>query len=94
MTDFFRPRSGIAQVIYDAFQAEAFGRNGREIEEWQEAERQAVWRVARDCAEKNNLHVPTLEEIKEAEHYALGSVDYGAKWAYKIVEIMKGVNHE
>lgn len=87
--DVFRPHRQPAQGIYDAFQAEAALRSGRKLDEWLEAERQAVWRAARDYAQQQGLRVPTIDEIKRAENYAAGSVDYGAKWAYQIERLLK-----
>lgn len=38
------------------------------------------------------LRVPSMEEVVSAERYAMGSVDYSAKWAYCVAEAMnKGV---
>lgn len=30
-----------------------------------------------------------MDDIVGAERYAAGSVDYGAKWAYGVVEVMR-----
>jgi len=75
-------------VIYDAFQIEAEKRQGRSIEEWQEAERQAVLNAATVAATQMGLRAPTLADVVAAEQYACGSVDYGAKWAYGVVDRM------
>ena len=32
---------------------------------------------------------PTMAEVESAERYAMGSVDYGAKWAYGVAHVMK-----
>ncbi|WP_157638500.1 hypothetical protein [Burkholderia ubonensis] len=39
-------------------------------------------------AQKFGLRAPSMDEIVSAERYAMGSIDYGAKWAYGIVEAM------
>ncbi|KKK68733.1 hypothetical protein LCGC14_2941100 [marine sediment metagenome] len=33
-----------------------------------------------------------FEEIQQAENLAYGHIDYGAKWAYGIVNIMRKIN--
>lgn len=30
--------------------------------------------------------------VERAERYAMGSVDYGAKWAYSVVDAMRRAN--
>ena len=90
MKDFFRPRNNPVQIIYDAFQKEAEKRNKRSVEEWTVNERQAVFEAAKNYAKKNELIIPTMEEIERAENYAYGSADYGAKWAYRISDFMQG----
>ena len=84
----FRPRHQPAQAIYDAFQAEATKRRSRSVDEWVAAEHQAVWKAACDAAEHLGLPPPTMEQVTRAETCARGHVDYGAKWAYGIVESM------
>lgn len=80
MSDIFRPRSDPARRIYDAFQREAKKRPGRDLEEWQAREREAVLTAAR-------IDWPTLpmSVVEDAEKCACGHVDYGAKWAHGIV---------
>lgn len=87
--DPFRPRAEPAATIYDAFQEEATKRKGRKFEEWSAAEIEAVLRCAILQAKKHGLRPPTMEEVNRAERYARGSVDYGAKWAFVIVETMR-----
>ena len=89
MKDIFQPKSEPAGSIYDAFQNEAAKRKGRNVEEWVKAERDAVFREATHQAQKLGLRVPTMDEIAAAERYAMGSVDYGAKWAYGGVDAMQ-----
>ena len=88
MRDVFRPNREPARTLYDAFQREAVNRKGRSTAEWQNEERQAVWRAARDYAQQHGLRVPTLTEVRRAENSAAGHVDYGAKWAYGIAEVL------
>lgn len=89
--DPFRPHSEPAMSLYDAFQAEARKRKGRSVEEWIKAEREAVWRAARDQAEMLGLRCPLMSEVEAAERYAMGSVDYGSKWAHGVARVMKPV---
>lgn len=88
MSDLFRPHHEPARTIYDAFQEEAKKR--KDHKDWIERERQRVWTTARDCAQMYGLKVLTIEEIQRAENLACGHVDYGAKWSYGVVALMKG----
>lgn len=89
MHDIFRPKNRIAQVLYDAFQKEAKKREVRTVEEWKEAEIMAVWRAACFLAIANNLRTLSIDEVRDASDYASGSVDYGSKWAYKVLDKMR-----
>jgi len=89
MRDIFQPRHEPAKSIYDAFQTEAAKRQGRSVEEWQAAERDAVYREAVHQAQKLGLRVPSIDDVVSAERYASGSVDYGAKWAYGVTEVIR-----
>lgn len=86
--DPFLPRSEPARTLYLAFQAEAKHRKERTGAEWIEAERKAVWSAACGYAEEHGLPAPTMEQVERAERYAMGSVDYGAKWAYALATSM------
>ncbi|MHA6848766.1 hypothetical protein [Ralstonia syzygii] len=88
MRDVFEPKREPALSIYNAFQAEATKRHGRSVEEWIAAERDAVFRESVHQAQKLELRVPSMEDVMRAERYAVGSVDYGAKWAYGVVRAM------
>ena len=88
MRDIFQPRREPARSIYEAFQAEAEKRPGRSFEEWQAAERDAVYREAAHQARKLGLRCPTIDEVVSAEQSACGHADYGAKWAYRVTEAM------
>jgi hypothetical protein len=89
MRDIFEPRHEPARSIYHAFQTEATKRKGRSIDEWLAAERDAVFREATHQAQRLGLRVPTMDEVASAERYAAGSADYGAKWAYCVVDAMR-----
>ncbi|WDD90274.1 hypothetical protein Bsp3421_000097 (plasmid) [Burkholderia sp. FERM BP-3421] len=89
MQDIFEPRREPARSIYHAFQAEATKRKGRSVDEWLAAERDAVFREAALQAQRLGLRVPTMDDVVSGERYAVGSVDYGAKWAYCVVEAMR-----
>ena len=88
MSDIFQPKTEPARSIYEAFQLEAAKRNERELDVWQSAELNAVHREAGIQAQRLGLRVPTLEDVVNAERYAMGSVDYAAKWAYRVVDAM------
>ncbi|MBX8557094.1 hypothetical protein K5D56_21755 [Pseudomonas cichorii] len=89
MKDIFQPRSEPAKSIYEAFQVEAAMRDGRSLDEWQFAERNAVQREATIQAHKLGLHVPTMEQVERAELQAFGSIDYGSKWALGVANVMR-----
>lgn len=89
MKDFFRPHTDPARLIYDVFQAEAAKRPERNVDYWLRVEREVVWKTARDYAQQRGLRVPTMEEVERAESNATGSVDYGAKWAYGVAELLR-----
>lgn len=87
--DIFRPNTHPAQEIYDAFMEESLKRNSRSIQEWQELERYAVLHAATSAAVKYKLREPTMGDVMVAEILAMGHVDYGAKWAYGVVDRMQ-----
>ena len=84
----FRPRLDPARALYDAFQAEARHRSHWSFEEWEQAEIDVMFHEARRQAHAHGLRAPLREEIQGAELSARGSADYGAKWAYRIVDAM------
>lgn len=87
--DPFRPNRPLPRVVYDAFQKEAEKRNiDKSSLLWIKDERQAVYKAAKRYCKENGLPVLSLKEIEEAEQFAVGSADYGAKWAYKIERIV------
>lgn len=87
-TDWFEPRNDPARSIYIAFQLEAKKRNGRSIEEWQVAEREAVLHEAKAQATRLGLRVPTMDDIVLAEIKAMGHIDYGTQWAHNVSDLM------
>jgi hypothetical protein len=86
--DPFRPQFEPARAIYDAFQIEGRKRSGSGLNEWVCAERNAVWRSARDFAQQRGLSVPTIEQVEKEEVLAMGHVDYGSKWAVGVAELL------
>jgi hypothetical protein len=91
MKDVFEPRNEPAKSIYLAFQNEAKKRKGRSPGEWIQAEREAVYAECQKQADLLSLKRPSMAEVEAAERYAMGSIDYGAKWAYQLVRVMKPV---
>lgn len=88
MRDVFEPIREPARSIYHALLDEAKLRKSRSVEEWVMAEREAVFRAAAHQASVLGLRTPTMDEITLAERCAMGSSDYGSKWAYGVVEAM------
>lgn len=89
MKDFFEPKTEPARSIYRAFQVEALKRDGRDFERWREAELDAVYQEAVSQAKKLGMRVVAKKDVEDAENYACGSADYGAKWAYRVVDAMR-----
>jgi len=91
MRDVFRPTQEPNQTIYDAFLAEASKRNGRPIDVWLQAERDAVLKAAQDAANNPSykLASPSMEMVRSAENYAMGSIDYGRKWVSVLIRKME-----
>lgn len=94
MKDVFRPTIEPARTLYDAFQREAEKRDGRDFEDWHSAELNAVCNAARQYAQSHALIAPTFEQVCDAEVCASGHVDYGAKWAYRVAEMMQNEKDE
>lgn len=93
MRDIFEPRNEPARSIYLAFQAEAKKREKRTPEEWQQKEIESVFETARTLAITRGETVLTISEIEEAQCYATGHIDYGAKWAYRVAEKMRNSHY-
>jgi len=91
MNDIFRPKHNPAQSLYDVFQTEAEKRPKRELEEWQRKEVMAVYEEALRWHERNpeKYKEITVADVQDAQRQAWGHVDYGAKWAYAVVERMR-----
>ena len=49
----------------------------------------AVLAAAQAMAAEMGLRAPTLPEVLEAERRGRGHIDYGAKWAYAVADLMK-----
>jgi hypothetical protein len=92
MSDMFRPRFEPSRTIYDAFQEEAKYREGRTVEQWNKAERKAVWHAADAWCRMHKLEAPFLTDVIDADRYATGH-NYGAQWAYKLTDIIRERNN-
>lgn len=86
--DSLRPEFEPAASLYDAFVRASKNRKDVSVDQWIERERMAVFNAAKHIAEKMNLRCPTLEEVAKAESNAVGSSDYGAKWARGVAGAM------
>lgn len=82
----FRPYSQPAQRIYDALIDEASKRN--DSDNWEHKERLRVFREARNFAQENGLSFPSLDQVRDCESYANGHIDYAAKFAYRVAELV------
>ena len=89
MVDPFEPRLEPAKSIYLAFLSEAKQRNEGDLEESFARERKAVLAEAQRQATALGLRMPCMEDVENADNYAMGSSDYGAKLAYRLTEIMR-----
>ena len=85
---FFRPHTEPYRTIYDALAVETEKRGKRPVDEWIQAEREAVHRAACDYAQKHGLRAPTMSEVERAERHAEGHCDYMATWAYAVGRYM------
>ncbi len=74
------------EVIEHAFRREAQLRKGRTVDEWHQAEVNAVWAAARDFGQQHGLRTPLIEDVEAVERMAFGHSDYGAKWALYVAE--------
>ena len=88
--DWLRPTTQPAQMIYDAWHKETENRTKFEYVEWCKNERKVVFETANLAAKKYGLKSVTIEEVEAAEQNAYGSVDYGAKWVYGVLDKMRG----
>lgn len=87
-TDFFRPRRAIPRAIYDAFQREAAKRETTGWPRWITNERMAVFKAVNDERALFGKKPVSIDVIEDAERYAMGHVDYGAKLAYRCEQIV------
>ena len=88
--DFFRPKVEPERTLYDVVLEESRQRKNREPKVWMQAEREVMLRTAVSCAIKLGLNSPTMGQVEIAERMATGHVDYLAKWAYGVMDFMKG----
>ena len=86
--DHFRPRNEPARTIYDAIMKAGEAWSDDSPDGWEKTIQLAVWTAARDYAQQTGLRVLTMEEIREAEWTALGHVDYSAKFAYRVRDLL------
>jgi hypothetical protein len=89
MKDLFRPTTEPARTLYDAFKKEAENRGAKAFVEWHNNEVRSVYFAACDYARARGRKPPTLQQVRDAEASARGHVDYGAKWAYRVAEVMQ-----
>ncbi len=85
----FEPIHEPARSIYHALVGEMTKRKKRSIDEWIEAERMTVLNCSTALSHTLGLHPPTIEQVTTAENSACGHVDYAAKFAYGVAEIMR-----
>ena len=90
--DYLRPSGELSSLIYDAFNEVAKDRGKYKHPEWILREREAVFVCVKTYALNHNLMPLSLKEIECAENYALGSADYGSKWAHRIVDMLNKKN--
>lgn len=74
------------EVIEHAFRQEAQHRRERMVEEWHQAEVNAVLNAAQDFALQHGLRAPSREDVVAVERLAYGHCDYAAKWALYVAE--------
>ena len=84
----FRPAAEPARSIFDRWYAESRLREDRSVEEWVQRERMVVEAAAKDAAARMGVLAPSREAIERAEVSAMGHVDYGAKWAIRVADLL------
>jgi len=84
----FKPKREPAKSIFEAFQRESAKRDTNKSD-WIQNERKAVFDAATKYATERGIKLPTMAMVEEAEQYACGHTDYGAKWAYKLAGLME-----
>lgn len=88
MSDVFRPRRELPRLIYDAIIDH--DRSAHEGLRWVEAERRLVARVANRWSTDMGLGVLVrLEDVERAERSASGHIDYVAKLAHAVAELVE-----
>ncbi|MCH8552502.1 MAG: hypothetical protein LAT62_11230 [Natronospirillum sp.] len=86
--DIFRPRLAPAAQLYDAFVEAASHRNKADGLEWIEFEIEQVHKEALRVAERYNFPAPSRDDVRKASDEASGHADYGAKFAFYVLETM------
>jgi len=81
-----RLKTAAAHVVQEAFSQEALHRGNRSVEEWCNAEIQAVLKAARRFALEHGLKEPALDDVARSERSARGHCDYSSKWALYVAE--------
>lgn len=59
------------------------------MEEWKSTELAIVFRKTNEVARSLGLTLVTHKDVERADTYASGHIDYGAKFAYRIVELLQ-----
>ena len=57
--------------------------------EWMSRELGLMWSLARDYAQQHGREVPTLADIERADRSACGHVDYAAKFAFYVADLVR-----
>lgn len=86
--DIFRPVNEPAGLIYDIIVEEAKLRDDKEVDDWILAERTKVWEITKEYSEAHGLIILTMTDIEHCEIRAGGHIDYAAKWAYCICDLL------
>jgi len=88
--DIFRPHHEPAATFYDGIIRKAqLRRKAASCDEWIKNERENVWEMARDYAQKNGFVVPTMAQIEAAESSACGHSEYASKWALGVADLFR-----
>lgn len=74
-----------AQVL-ESLVAEQENRNKHQ--DWEQRERDAVYRAALEVAATHSISPPTMDDVIRAENLAVGHWDYSQKFALRVVLAM------
>lgn len=86
--DPYEPVFEPAKSLYRALKAETKNREGRPLNMWIAAERNAIFNEAVRQAKQRKITAPTMETVMKAERLAMGHIDYLTKWSLMVAEIM------